>query len=134
MTNNALECSIGDMVITKTSYTHFNNGYSDLETKSYLKHDLVHYAVDKVLFIYNDDDPNTHTMEVEQIAGILHAVYDPTVTNERIMEGAQNMFSAYEKQVPSYFSYEFINRVRDMANDLLDRYRNLKTGESMELL
>lgn len=121
------------MVITKTSHTHFNNGYSDLETKSFLKHDLVHYAVDKVLFIYNTDSPTTHTLEVEQIAGILHAVYDRNVTNERILEGAHNMWSAYGKPMPSYFTYEFINRVRGMAVDLLDRYTQLKTGESMEL-
>lgn len=122
------------MIITKVSQTTFNNGSSDLETKSYLKHDLVHYAVDKVLFIYNDADPTTHTLELEQIAGILHTVYDDTVTNERILEGAENMFSAYGKRTPNYFTYEFINRVRDMAQDLLDRYNRLKTGESMELL
>lgn len=122
------------MIITKVSQTHFNNGASELETKSYLKHDLVHYAVDKVLFIYNDSDPTTHTLEVEQIAGILHSVYDETVTNEAILDGATNMFSAYGNKVPSYVTYEFINRVREMANDLLERYRNLKTGDSMELL
>lgn len=121
------------MIITKLSHVQFDNGTSMLETKSFLKHDLIHYAVDKILFIYNADSPTTHTLEVEQIAGILHAVYDRTVTNERILEGAQNMFSAYEKPVPSYFTYEFINRVRDMAADLLDRYAQLKTGESMEL-
>ena len=122
------------MILTKVSQTHFNNGRDNLETKSFLKHDLVHYATDKVLFIYNDTDPTTHTMELEQIAGILHAIYDDTVTNERIMEGAENMFGAYGKKVPSYFTYEFINRVRDMATELLERYRNLKTGDSMELI
>lgn len=122
------------MVITKLSHTHFNNGHSDLETKSFLKHDLVHYAIDKVLFIYNNDDPVSHSLEVEQIAGILHSVYDETITNERILEGAENMFGAYGKPVPQYFTYEFINRVRDRAMDLLDRYIELKKGDSMELL
>jgi hypothetical protein len=121
------------MVVTKVSQTHFNNGQRDLETKSFLKHDLVHYAVDKVLFIYNDADPNTHILELEQLAGVLHNVYDPTVTNERIMEGTQNLWGAYGKKVPSYVTYEFINRVRDIAEELLERYKNLKTGESMEL-
>jgi hypothetical protein len=121
------------MILTKVSQTHFNNGQRDLETKSFLKHDLVHYAVDKVLFIYNDADPNTHTLELEQLAGVLHSVYDETVTNERILEGMENMWSAYGKKIPSYVTYEFINRVRDMAQELWERYRTLKTGESMEL-
>lgn len=122
------------MIIKKISHDTFNNGYIDLETKSFLKHDLVHYAVDKVLFIYKNDDPTTHTLEIEQIAGLLHSVFDGTVTNERIMEGARNMWGAYGKDVPAYLDYEFVNRVRDMATGLLERYRNLKTGESMELL
>jgi hypothetical protein len=122
------------MIIRKVSQTHFNNGRHDLETKSFLKHDLVHFAVDKVLFIYNDADPNTHTLELEQLAGLLHSVYDETITNERILEGAANLWGAYGKSVPPFLTYEFINRVRDMANELLDRYTHLKTGESMELM
>lgn len=122
------------MIITKLSHTHFTNGISDFETKSYLKHDLVHFAVDKVLGLYNDDDPTTHSEELEQVAGIMHAVYDTTVDNKRILEGAQNMFSAQGKSTPSYMNDEFIDRVRTHACELLKRYEFLKTGESMELV
>lgn len=122
------------MVITKVSQTVFSNGQRDLSTKDFLKHDLVHYAVDKALFLYNDADPTTHSLEIERLAGLLHSVYDETVTNESILSGAENMWGAYGEKVPSYLTYEFINRVRDMANDLLDRYCQLKTGDSMELL
>lgn len=122
------------MIITKVSHTIFNNGKDDLETKSFLKHDLVHYAVDKILGIYDETNPVTHTPEMEQIAGIMHAVYDDTVTNERILEGAENMFSAYGRPVPLYMNDEFINKVREETNILLSRYEFLKTGESLELL
>jgi hypothetical protein len=122
------------MIISKVSHEEFNNGQRNLSTKDFLKHDLVHYAIDKVLFLYNDANPTTHTLEIERLAGLLHTVYDDTVTNEAIMEGAANMWGAYGDKVPGYLSYEFINRVRDMAEDLLQRYRQLKTGEAMELI
>lgn len=122
------------MIITKVSQAEFDNGQTVLSTKDFLKHDLVHFAVDKVLFIFDDRSTTSHTMEIEQIAGILHSVYDQTITNEEILSSANNMFSAYGQEVPPYFTYEFINRVRGMAHDLLDRYQNLKTRESMELI
>lgn len=122
------------MRITKISHTEFDNGQKVLSTKDFLKHDLVHFAVDKALFIYNDESPTTHTLEIERIAGILHSVYDANVSNDDVISGARNMYSAYGEEIPSYLGYEFINRVRELANDLLDRYRNLKTGESMELM
>jgi hypothetical protein len=121
------------MIITKVSQEELNNGQRDLSTKDFLKHDLVHYAIDKVLFMYNDADPTTHTLEIERLAGLLHTVYDDRVTNEAIMEGAHNMWGAYGEKVPSYLTYEFVNRVRGMAGDLLERYKLLRTGEKMEL-
>lgn len=122
------------MIITKTSHTHFNNGIRDLETKSYLKHDLVHFVVDKVLGLYNDADPTRHSEELEQIAGIMHAVYDPAVDAVRMLEGAENMFGAQGKSVPLYMTQEFVTEVRALATNLLAKYEHLKTGESMELV
>lgn len=122
------------MILTKVSQTHFSNGKDILETKSFLKHDLVHYGVDKALGIFDEADPVTHTQELEQIAGIMHTVYDEKVTNEQILAGAENMFGAYSKPVPPYLNNEFIDTVREQVNELLTRYEFLKTGESLELL
>ncbi len=121
------------MIITKISQTHFNNGLYDLETKSYLKHDLVHFAVDKALGLYNDEDPTTHSEELEKVAGILHAVYDESVTNARILEGADNLFSAFGKERPFYLTDDFVQDIRTTVHTLFHRYAALKTGESMEL-
>ncbi len=121
------------MILTKVSQTHFSNGKEILETKSFLKHDLVHYAIDKTLGIYNAEDPTTHTAEIEQLAGIMHSVYDTSIPNSRFIEGAENMFSAHGKDLPVYMNHEFIHAVRDCVNRLLDRYINIKTGESMQL-
>jgi hypothetical protein len=122
------------MVVTKISHEFFNNGQGNLETKSFLKHDLVHFAVDKVLGLYNPTDPTTHTPEIEQVAGIMHAVYDSAIPNPRFLEGAQNMFEAQGKEIPAYFNDAFIDAVRKEANGLLRKYESLRTGESMELL
>lgn len=122
------------MQITKISHEEFGNGQKLLSTKDFLKHDLVHYAVDKALFIYNDASPTMHTLDIERVAGLLHSVYDENVSNDEIISGAENMYSAYGEEVPPYLNHEFINRVRNMANNLVDRYKNLRTGESMELM
>jgi hypothetical protein len=121
------------VIIVKTSHTHFNNGKIDLSSKDFLKHDLLHYVIDKELSLYNDADPTTHSLEIEQLAGVLHTVYDSTISNQRILEGGENLWSAYGKQVPEYFTNEFIASVRENANKLLARYEQMKTGESMEL-
>lgn len=122
------------MIFTKVSHDVFNNGVRDLSTKDFLKHDIIHYAVDKVLFMFDAGNPTSHSLEIERVAGFLHGVYDTSVTNEEILKGAQNLWSAYGEDVPPYFTYEFINRVRQMAYDILEQYRNLRTGESMELI
>ena len=122
------------MIFTKVSHDTFNNSMRDLSTKDFLKHDIIHFTVDKVLFMFDADNPTSHSLEIERVAGLLHGVYDTSVTNEEILKGAQNLWGAYGEEVPSYFTYEFINRVRQMAHDLLEEYRNLKTGESMELI
>ncbi len=121
------------MILIKVSHTVFNNGHKDLSTKDFLKHDLVHFAVDKVLGIYDPNDPMKHTPEIEQVAGIMHAVYDETISNARILEGAENMFSAQGRILPSYMTNTFIDEVRKEACGLLKRYQFLKTGESLEL-
>jgi hypothetical protein len=111
----------------------FNNGEKDLPTKDFLKHDLVHFAIDKILGTYDAQNPTIHTPEIEQVAGILHTIYDADISNIRIMEGAKNMFEAQGKSIPAYLDSAFIDKVRNEAHQLLRRYEFLKTGESLEL-
>lgn len=121
------------MILTKISHEIFNNGDQDLETKTFLKHDLVHFAIDQTLGVYDSQYPTIHTAEIEQVAGIMHSVYDTQVSNAQILEGAKNMFSAQGKEVPVYFTDSFIDSVRNISLSLLEKYHHLKTGDSIEL-
>lgn len=122
------------MILTKVSHDVFNNGQKDLETKTFLKHDLVHFAIDQALGLYDAENPTDHSPEIEQIAGIMHSIFDAEIPNARFKEGTDNLFSAYDRKSPAYFTDEFIDSVRTTSLALLKQYDLLKTGESMELL
>lgn len=116
----------------KISHELFNNGFKDLSTKDFLKHDVVHFYIDKELGIENEN-PMEHGMEIEAVAGIMHTVYDPAITNDQILEGAKNLFSAQGKDVPPYITDYFIDQIRVSSNQFLEKYKYIKTGESIVL-
>lgn len=102
-----------------------------LDTKTFLKHDLTHRAIELAL---ETSSYNTlvYDAETERLAGILHDLKREDVVEERL-SGIYNMWQAYGEIVPEYISIEFIIGVRDTYAKMLDTYQSLKTGESKEI-
>lgn len=99
---------------------------AELETKTFLQHDFIHFCVEseaqlKEGFFGLLESGSTFAsltpersmveeafakgsvspaMEVEQVVGIMTGVIKGAATPEQTIDGAKNLFGAYDKQIP----------------------------------
>ncbi len=153
------------IIFTKISPTHHSlellrdDGsceYTEIETKTFMPHDLIHYAFeseaglqnsfwglldkDKTLAELNDKQfltdliqSNSEIAQTEMITGILHGLAKGEATVEQTMAGVENAFSAKSIPVPDYLTRDFLTKLKERFRQLLGKWSAMKKGEKMEL-
>lgn len=127
----------------------------ELETRSLLVHDLIHYAVESVAGLSGGvwgilaagktlADLNDRTGKalagygpelsiIELVTGALTRVLQGQGEPERALFAITAMLSAQDKPVPAWLSVEFIERAREKLRQLLGCFSATRFGQSMEL-
>ncbi len=154
---------------TRTSPTHHRLHFEredgshesiELETKTFLFHDLLHFAAEteagiqtgfwgslahgKTLSEMNaksDVDmtsykPETDLACMEIVVGALTGSWKRTSggkTGGSLKEGLENIFGAYEKPLPTYVTGDYEERVLEKLRRLLGAWNSLTFGESLAL-
>jgi hypothetical protein len=126
----------------------------ECETRSYLQHDLLHYAAEAEAKL--DDgfwgnlargktlaDMNDRTGEsmgamggrmpaIEQAVGVLSGSVKG-VTAEALVAGFRDYAATADTSVPDWFTVEFVSAVKERMRRLLGRWKATRYGDSMEL-
>lgn len=128
-----------------------------LETKTYLLHDLLHYAVEsevgltdsfygRLLKGYHYEDLATPEMSVaasggeqealmtERIVGLLTGVLKHNANGEQALLGLTNLLGASGDAVPLWFTEEFVTRIKERMRKLEGEWEGTPFGESMTLV
>lgn len=129
----------------------------ELETKTYLFHDLLHFAVESEAGLknsfyglltqgenYNELSmrprmegaapvPQTEAATTEVIVGIMTGAVQDNANPQEALAAAGNLFGAYGLPVPSYLTEAFILRVKERLRELLGHWRGTPFGQAMEL-
>lgn len=147
---------------TKISPTHHRLLYETasgktestfLETKSFLLHDFLHFAVEteaKLISSFygslatgasydelNDRKnpyPGKEKLNTERVIGPLTSVIKGNSTPKQCLEGIVALFEAYHEPVPEYISETFIIAIKHTMRKLMGEWNKKSFGESMELL
>jgi hypothetical protein len=136
----------------KTSHTNYQLiCYQDgviiynktLEAKSLLKHDLMHYCVEKVGQLNNSFFANLRgdtitdedeLMLTERIVVMLQKLdIDQNYSPDRYLKMIKNSFTYQDQNPPEYITFEFIEKVGIMFMKLMNNYQNLKTGNENKI-
>ncbi len=129
---------------------------AELETRSFLRHDLAHYVTEKTAGkehcfwgaiaggtnfeqmgragnygkgVLEGDEIN----EMEMIVAIIQGQTKQRRTGSELMAGFQNAFLAHGKPVPSYLDAAFVDRVSDEFIELVRRWDSLQISGSLTL-
>lgn len=118
----------------------------ELETKSFLMHDLIHFCVETEAKLENGfygslakgisykDIDDGNFMYIEEIVGPLTGVVKGDATPEQFLEGLKNLFDAQEKEIPSWVTLEFVKNVKAKVDELLKKWEYTKRDEVLELV
>jgi hypothetical protein len=153
------------IVMKKVSPTHhaftmvFEGGGKEtveLETKTYLYHDLLHFAVEseaglsdsfygRLLKGYRYDElslPEMPTLAsggdheglmTERIVGLMTGVLRHDSGPEEAMHGLDNLLSASGDNIPVWFTADFVLKVKERMRKLEGEWKGTPFGESMTL-
>jgi len=127
----------------------------ELETKTFLFHDFLHFAVASEAglqnsfygMLYSGKEyaalvPKGETGGVfltgeaavtERIVGPLTGVIKGETTTEQFLEGLENIFSAYGEAVPAWVTGDFVEKVKEKMRRLLGEWNHLPFGQAMEI-
>jgi hypothetical protein len=127
---------------------------ADCETRSYLRHDLIHYAAEsqagleaglwgnlakgKTLEQLNHRagramDETPELMVIEQIVGVLSGVVKGRSAAE-IVAGVQSYAEELGWTVPAWFAVDFVKAVEERMRGLLGHWKATPHGGAMELV
>lgn len=125
----------------------------ECETRSYLAHDLLHYAVEReakletgfwgalaaghTLAAMNDrslpmGEMSADLAAIEQIVGALHAGTKGRPASE-LVAGLRRFAESLEQSLPSWVTESLVTRVVDHVRRLQGRWKATAYGEGMEL-
>jgi hypothetical protein len=126
----------------------------ECDTRSYLHHDLLHYAAEaeagleygfwgnlasgRTLSEMNDRTGETlavavpEIMVVEKVVGALSNLAKGRAPEE-IVAGVERYYAALGSTVPPWFTGELVSRVRDRMRQLLGRWKATAYGGAMDL-
>jgi hypothetical protein len=148
--------------LTRISPTHHRFAYTrpdgsgeelEFETKSFLFHDLLHFAVETEAGLKNsfygkllkgelyaklmEEPPRLEdTQEIahtERIVGGLTSVIKQGKDASAFISTMQNLFSAYGEELPGYLTETFIQNVQERMRRLQGEWQALPFGETMEI-
>lgn len=150
--------------ITQISPTHHRFEYkrkdgtgesSEIETKSFLIHDFVHFVLETQAEIqngfyglldqgysYNElsvspdaDLPTKEALNVERIVGPLSSFLEKTDTQniDSFLSIINNMFDSYEEPVPEWLTKEILSKTITHYKQLKGEWRSLSFGKTLEL-
>jgi hypothetical protein len=149
--------------IKKISPTHHqfkyrradNTGESlELETKTFLYHDFLHFAVESEAHLENSfygqlvkrknyaalTEPmngelnfSTEIVVTERVVGALTGALKSSSSFEQMYSSMKNMFDAYGEPVPKWLTERFFVNVKERMRHLLGQWSATKFGEIMEL-
>ncbi len=151
------------IALTKISPTHHRFEYHgengageslELETKTFLFHDLLHFAVETEAKLQNSfygllaksknyaslsETPEilgfqAHEIAVtERVVGALTSVIKGSNQPDRFILMMENMLEATQEPLPSWLTQEFVIRVQERMRKLLGQWHGTPFGKTMEL-
>lgn len=148
---------------TKISPTHHRFEYIrldgtgeklELDTKTFLFHDLLHFAVESRAKLSNsfygllarqngyadfskeDRDLSRFGPEAigtEHVVGPMTGVIKGEVTPRELIVGASNIFEAYQQSIPAWLTEEFVLGIKEDMRKLQGYWNGTPFGTTMEL-
>lgn len=151
--------------LTKLSNKHHRFAYErsdgsgqriDLETRNFLLHDLIHFAVESQGRFKNsfyallergetyeslgdaDITDGSHPggdeiLMTERVVGAFTGVAKGTATPEQVLAGIRNLLDAWEEPMPKWLTLEFAEQVAERLRQLQGEWKATPFGETMEL-
>jgi hypothetical protein len=131
----------------------------ELVSRSFLQHDLLHFSVEtnaklqqsfwgllaagKTLAqLHEANGPPdragteaavTEAVVTEAVVGVLTNVVAGQATARAAVEGLARLFEAQDRDVPAWFTAEFVERVREHMRKLTGQWRALPYGDEIQL-
>ena len=130
---------------------------SALDTKSFLKHDLLHYAIESTAGLHGSffgqieqgknleqmtpkamrDEPEQMGSEeariTEMLTGMFTGYIKSGVETDEFLVGARTVFAAHDIPVPSFLIVEYAEEVKRVYLMLVSRWENMKTKQSFSV-
>lgn len=130
---------------------------AELETRSFLLHDLTHYALESTMALrggvygtlasgkslaeLNDktgqalaeQNAGAELLMIERVTGPLHAVIQGRATVEDAYSAIQSLLSAEQLAPPAWLTRDGLARTAECLRKLLGRFRGTPFGQAMEL-
>lgn len=127
-----------------------------LETKTYLFHDLLHFAVESEAGITNSfygrlakgeryeeltlpemsvvsHGSDSEALMTERIVGVLTGVLKRNASGSQALLGLQNLLSASGETVPQWFTPTFVEQVKERMRKLEGEWKGIAFGETMTI-
>lgn len=152
-----------DIRLTKVSPTHHRfecvhgdgiRDIAELETKSFLFHDLLHFAYESEARLQHSfygllasgvsyealsgkmesaTDFGAEILHTERVVGPLTSVVKGAATPKECMEGIRRLYAGYQEPVPRWLSEEFILKVQERMRRLVGQWEGTEFGKTMKL-
>jgi hypothetical protein len=152
-----------DIRLTKISPTHHKfeairedgmREIAELETKSFLFHDLLHFAVESEAKLQHSfygllasghryaelsgkevmsTDFGQEILHTERIVGALTGVMKDRVQAKDCLQGVFRLYAGYGDPMPEWFTEHFINKVKQRMTRLIGHWDGTEFGRVMEL-
>ncbi|MEO6536215.1 MAG: hypothetical protein ABIT47_00850 [Candidatus Paceibacterota bacterium] len=125
----------------------------ELETKTYLLHDFVHFCVESEAQLTGGfygqlaqgstfadlvGTPNSELsgmgLDVERVVGALTGVVQGRITPDALLDGLKNLYQAYGKPIPGWVNQEYIAQVSERYRKLNGQWNSLRFGERLDLV
>lgn len=129
---------------------------AELETKTYLYHDLLHFAVESEAFLADSFygkllkgesyrslserkmeaavlTEGKEIMMTERVVGVMTGVLQSDASPEVAIESLRNLLSASGERFPQWFTGDFVIQVKERMRKLWGEWQGTPFGETMTL-
>jgi len=131
----------------------------ELETRSFLTHDLVHFAIESEAKLkdgffgglaagktYADlsgkgiagkgmaADMPRETLQIEIVVGPMASVVQNNVEPTHFVSALKSYFAVQDMEVPAWLTAEFVSAVRERFRDLMGRWKATPFSETLYLI
>jgi hypothetical protein len=128
----------------------------DLESKTFLLHDFLHYSVESLAELKNSfwgqlasgktfeqmalrdegtmmQNLSSEDAMTEAIVGALTGAMQGPNEPERVFIGLKNLFDAQSRPIPEWLTANFIEQIKEKMRRLVGEWRSVPYGSRMEL-